>query len=89
MYLLVNEHEIIPYNGEILKRYVGNRLVKAIANPTCEMLKEFGYMELVTSEKPVCDEATQYVETKYKEVDGKIVQEYEVIGLPSEDNNES
>ena len=43
-YLFINENKIEKYNGEVLKRFIGNRLVKAISNPTKTNLKEFGYM---------------------------------------------
>ena len=33
-YLFINENQIEKYNGEILKRYVGNSLVTVISNPT-------------------------------------------------------
>ena len=77
-YLFINEHRIEPYNGEILKRYVGNKLVKAISNPTDEDLKEFGYMELVNSEVPEYDEETQYLEYSYYVENDKIHEKYEV-----------
>lgn len=66
MYIYINEQEIIPYNGEILKRYAGNRLVKTIANPTDEDLSEFGYMPLVESETPSYDIKTQHIYYRYE-----------------------
>ena len=77
-YLFINENQIEKYNGEILKRYVGNRLVKAISNPTDDNLKEFGYMELVKSEVPEYEEETQYLEKAYYVNDGNIYEKYEV-----------
>ena len=77
-YLFINENQIEPYNGEILKRYVGNKLVKAIANPTEQDLKEFGYMELVKSEIPEYEEETQYLEYSYYIENDKIYEKYEV-----------
>ena len=77
-YLLINENQIEKYNGEILKRYVGNRLVKAISNPTNEDLKEFGYMELVEGIEPEYDTETQYVSKTYYIQDGKIYELYSV-----------
>lgn len=79
MYLFMNEHEIQAYNGEILKRYIGNRLVKTISNPTDEDLKEFGYKPLDdTAEIPEYDGATQYVTVKYTDTAESIVKGYEV-----------
>lgn len=79
MYLFMNEHEIQAYNGEILKRYIGNRLVKTISNPTDEDLLEFGYKPLDdTAEMPEYDGATQYVTVKYTDTEEKIIKEYEV-----------
>lgn len=77
-YLFINEQRIDPYNGEILKRYVGNKLVKAISNPTDEDLKEFGYMELVKSEVPEYEEETQYLEYSYYVENDKIYEKCEV-----------
>ena len=84
-YLFINECQIEPYNGEILKRYVGNRLVKAISNPTNEDLKEFGYMELVERIEPEYDTETQYVAKSYYVQDGKIYEKYSVEDIPEED----
>lgn len=66
MYIFINENEIVPYSGEILKRYVGNRLVKTIANPTDDDLKEFGYLPLVEAEIPEYDVEKQYLVEKYE-----------------------
>lgn len=66
MYIFINENEIMSYSGEILKRYVGNRLVKTIANPTDDDLKEFGYLPLVEDEMPEYNMETQYLIEKYE-----------------------
>ena len=80
-YLFINEKQIEKYNGEILKRYVGNRLVKAISNPADDNLKECGYMELVEGTEPEYDTETQYVIKSYYVQDGKIYEKYEVCQI--------
>lgn len=85
MYILMNENTIEPYNGEILKRYVGNKMVNAISNPTDEDLKEFGYMELIEGVSPEYDASTQYIETTYNVEDGMIHEVFEVKDIPEED----
>ena len=80
-YLFINENQIEKYNGEILKRYVGNRMVKAISNPTDDNLKEFGYMELVEGIEPEYDTETQYVAKSYYVQDEKIYEKYEVCQI--------
>ena len=90
MYLFINENEIQGYNGEILKRYIGNKLVKVISNPTDEQLKEFGYKPLDdTSVMPEYDEATQYITVKYTDTLEKIIKGYTVydIEIPEEIEN--
>lgn len=90
MYLFINENEIQGYNGEILKRYIGNKLVKVISNPTDEQLKEFGYKPLDdTAVMPEYDEATQYITVKYTDTPGKIIKGYTVydIEIPEEIEN--
>ena len=86
-YLFINENQIEPYNGEILKRFVGNKMVKAISNPANEDLKEFGYMELVLAEVPEYDENTQYLEKSYYVQDGKIYEKYDIKQIITEDSN--
>ena len=85
MYIFINENQIEPYNGEILKRYVGNKLVKAIANPTEQDLKEFGYMELVKSEIPEYEEETQYLEYSYYIENDKIYEKCEIKDIIIDD----
>lgn len=90
MYLFINENEIQGYNGEILKRYIGNKLVKVISNPTDEQLKEFGYKPLDEMEvMPEYDEATQYIAVKYTDTPEKIIKGYTVydIEIPEEIEN--
>lgn len=81
LYLFINENQIEKYNGEILKRYVGNRLVKAISNPTDDNLKEFGYMELIENTEPEYDTETQTLNIKYVYNDAQIIKTYEVINI--------
>ena len=81
LYLFINENQIESYSGEILKRYVGNKLVKAISNPTNDDLKEFGYMELISTpsdEIPKYNKETQYLEKSYHIEENKIYEKYEV-----------
>lgn len=85
MYLFINENLIEPYNGEVLKRYVGNKLVKAISNPTNEDLKEFGYKDLVESKVPTFDSETQTLNIKYKYTDTQIIKTYEVINITNDE----
>ena len=82
MYLFISENEIQKYNGEILKRYVGKKLVKAISNPTDEDLKEFGYKPLSDAgEIPEYDEATQDIAVKYTDTADEIIREYSVYDI--------
>ena len=78
IYLFISEDKIEAYNGKILKRYVGDKLVKTIANPTKQDLKEFGYMKLIKSEIPKYEEETQYLEYSYYVENDKIYEKCEV-----------
>lgn len=84
MYIFINENEIMSYSGEILKRYVGNRLVKTIANPADDDLKEFGYLPLVETEIPEYDAETQYIEKSYYVENGNIRDNYTIYDIPTE-----
>ena len=89
-YLFINENQIEPYNGEILKRYVGNKLVKVISNPTDEDLKEFMYMKLANNPKeeiPDYDVETQYLEKSYYVKDNAIYEKYSIKNI--EDTSET
>lgn len=88
MYVFIDENTIQGYQGEILKRYVGNKLVKTIANPTDDDLKEFGYMELVKAEDPTYDTETQYLVRKYRVEEEKIIEVYDVLDIPVEETEE-
>ena len=82
MYLFINKYSIQKYNGEVLKRFVGKKLVKTIANPTEEELREFGYMKLIEGEIPQYDTERQCCTSEYEVVDGKIYEKYIVSKLP-------
>lgn len=89
MYIFIDEHTIEAYKGEILKRYVGKKLVKVISNPTDEQLKEFGYKPLDdTAEMPEYDEATQYIAVKYTDTPEKIIKRYTVYDIEIPDESE-
>ena len=82
MYIFIDEHYIEKYNGEVLKRYVGSRLVKIIANPTEEQLREFGYKELI-EDTPLEEKEGFYIETYYE--DGEhITKKYRYVEIPEE-----
>lgn len=88
-YLFINENKIEKYNGEVLKRFIGNRLVKAISNPTKTNLKEFGYMELVDDPVPEYDEKTQFLSFEYQVKSGQIHKVYTVCDMENViENNE-
>lgn len=82
MYLFISKNEIQPYNGEVLKRYIGKKLVKTIANPTEEQLKEFGYMKLAETKQPEYNQETQCLVCEYEVIDGKIHCKYTVEDIP-------
>ena len=88
MYILIDEHTIMPYNNEVLKRFVGNRLVKAISNPTQGQLQEFGYMELADDAEPDYDAKTQYLTFTYAVQDGQIHKVYTVQEIETEEGGD-
>ena len=70
------------YNGEILKRVVGDKVVKVISNPTEDDLKEFGYMELITSDIPDYNENVQTLTASYTIENNSIYETFKVIDIP-------
>ena len=84
MFILVDKDTILPYNGEVLKRFIGNRLVNTISNPTDEQLSEFGFLELVEDDIPEYDIYTQCLSYEFILKDGKI---HKVFTVSESDNN--
>lgn len=89
MYIFIDEYTIEPYKGEILKRLVGNKIVKVISNPTEEDLIEFGYKLLDdTAEIPDYDAEHQSINIKYIDRTDKIIKNYEIVNIENTDNIE-
>lgn len=84
LYIFIDENKIEQYNGQPLKRFVGNKLVKVISNPTEEQLKEFGYMPLINNELPDYDVEKQEVIMKYAVVGNEIHEIFEIIDVTEE-----
>lgn len=84
MYIFINEANILPYNGEVLKRFIGNRLVKTISNPTETDLEEFGYMNLIEDTVPEYDINTQFLSYEYKIQNGQIHKVYAVNNMEND-----
>ena len=83
LYLFKNKCEIAAYAGEVLTMRVGDTITKTIKNPTEEQLKEFGYMELVETQRPEEKEGFA-IEAYYEVVGDKIEERYEYVPLPKE-----
>lgn len=68
------------FNELIFAPEVINDGVNLIINPTPEQLRQYGYNELIYSDKPEYDEETEYIEEKYQDLseDGYILAYYEV-----------
>ena len=78
LYLFKNKYEIAAYVGEILTMKVGDIITRTIKDPTEEQLREFGYMELVETQRP--DKKEDYaIEPYYEIVNGKIEKKYEYV----------
>lgn len=82
MYLYINEQKIEPYNGENLKRFIGNRLVKVICNPTDKDLLEFGYKYLQEDKYP--EEIEGYRIESYYEDEAIITKKYHYVAIDEE-----
>lgn len=88
MFILVDKDTILPYNGEVLKRFIGNRLVKTISNPTDEQLAEFGFLELIEDDTPEYDINTQCLSYEFILQDGKIHKKFTVSKNETDSNTE-
>lgn len=84
MYIYINEGSVRQYNGEVLKRYINNNLVKAISNPTVDELIEFGYKPLIETDRPNYDDKTQYIVEKYIDHNDRIEKLYIVENMVDE-----
>lgn len=84
MYLFINETSIEPYNGEILKRYINDRLIKIIANPTDNDLCEFGYKKLDDSEERLEEKEGFYIKEFYSN-ENVIKKHYKYVAIPPEE----
>lgn len=62
-----------------------------ISNPSDERLEYEGYRKVVETDPPEYDPDTQYVESHYIEDGGKILQVWEVVDMPdqNEENTEN
>lgn len=80
LYLFKNKYEIVAYDGEILTMRVGDVITKTIKDPTEEQLREFGYMDLVETQRP--DKKDDFaIEAYYEIIGNKIEERYEYIPL--------
>lgn len=80
LYLFKNKYEIAAYAGEILTMRVGDVITKTIKEPSEEQLREFGYMELVETQRPDKKEGFA-IEAYYEIIGNKIEVRYEYIPL--------
>lgn len=84
MYKFIDKYTIEAYDNELLKEIVDGRIVRVVANPSDDILKEFGYKPLEESEIPDYDEESQYVDYVYRNYAKKIVKKYTVKDLYEE-----
>ena len=87
LYLFKNKYEIAAYAGEILTMRVGDVITKTIKEPTEEQLREFGYMELIETQRPDKKDGV-VIDLYYEVVNGRIELCYEYVPAPKEDEVE-
>lgn len=63
----LHNNNLIKFNGGFV--VLNNRIY---TNPTEEVIRKAGYKDLVYDEKPVYDEATQFITEEYEELDNLI-----------------
>lgn len=80
LYLFKNKYEIVAYDGEILTMRVGDVITKTIKDPTEDQLREFGYMDLVETQRPDKKEGFA-IEGCYEIIGNKIEERYEYTPL--------
>lgn len=83
LYLFKNKYEVAAYSGEVLTMRVGDTITKTIKEPTEDQLKEFGYMELVETQRPEAKDGFG-IEPYYEIASGKIELRYEYVELPKD-----
>ena len=77
MYKFINEHTIKPFEDSYIK---DNEKDVMYVHPTKEVLKQFGFMELVRTEPPEIHD-NQYLKETYRVEDGKIYVDYIVADI--------
>lgn len=78
MYKFINEHTIEPFKSGYIKDEVNDVMY---VHPSKEVLKQFGFMELVRPEAPELQN-NQYLTETYRVENGKIYVDYTVADIP-------
>ena len=78
MFEFIDEHTIKPFEGNYIKDEAKDIMY---VHPSKEVLKQFGFMELVRTEPPEIHD-NQYLEETYRVEDGKIYVDYIVADIP-------
>ena len=78
MYKFINEHTIEPFKSGYIKDEVNDVMY---VHPSKEVLKQFGFMELVRPEPPEIQN-NQYLTETYRVENGKIYVNYTVADIP-------
>ena len=78
MYKFINEHTIKPFEGNYIKDEAKDIMY---VHPSKEVLKQFGFMEIVRTEPPEIGD-NQYLTEAYRVENGKIYVSYTVADMP-------
>ena len=90
LYKLINEYSIrrCPQNGVLNNgQAISNLPLFFEQNP--DLAKENGYYPLTKSDTPEYDESKYYLRNRYSLVDDTIVQEFEIIEIPTPEEENS